>query len=70
MTDVASRITVALVPKAADALGLLHEQTGLSKTDLVNRALQVYAFLEEKMTGGGEVLVRSRDGKVNQVKFL
>ena len=32
--------------------------TGDSQTDAINRALQVYAYLERVQTEGGEVLTR------------
>jgi len=63
------RITVTLTPKAAAALGALCAG-GLSKTDVVNHALQVHAFLEEQAAGGGELLIRQPDGTVREVRFL
>jgi hypothetical protein len=51
------RVTVHLTPRASRALELLVELTGDSKTDAINRALQVYAFLEQVAAqGGGEEL--------------
>jgi len=63
------RVTVALAPKAAAALAALCAG-GLSKTDAVNRALQVHAFLEEQAADGGEVLIRQPDGTIREVRFL
>ena len=63
------RITVALTPKAAAALAALCGR-GWTKTGAVNRALQAYAVLEEKIAGGDEVLIREPDGTVRQVMFL
>jgi hypothetical protein len=54
------RITVALVPKASADLQHLLESTGLSKTDLVNRALTLYRFVEESLKAGREVIVRDK----------
>jgi hypothetical protein len=54
------RITVALVPKAAADLQYLLRDTGLSKTDLVNRALTLYKFVQESITAGREVIVRDK----------
>ena len=39
------RITVALMPAAADHLRRLQQRTNLSKTDLANRAITSYEFL-------------------------
>jgi hypothetical protein len=54
------RITVALVPKVAADLQYLLGDTGLSKTDLVNRALTLYRFIQESLTAGREVIVRDK----------
>jgi hypothetical protein len=58
-TDI-ERITVALVPKAAADLQYLLDDTGLSKTDLVNRAISLYKFVEESLAAGREVIVRDK----------
>jgi hypothetical protein len=52
------RITVALIPKAASDLQSLQERSGLSKTDLVNRAISLYEFIDAQLREGNEVLIR------------
>ena len=64
------KVTVNLIPKAWDAANETATRLGLSRTDVINRALQAYAFIEQVTAGGSEVLVRSGDGTVEQVKFL
>jgi hypothetical protein len=65
------RITVALIPKAAGDLTLLQEQTGLSKTDVVNRAISLYRFLQAQLDAGNDLIVRDRAGGEPQiVRFL
>ena len=54
------RITVALIPKAAADLQYLLGDTGLSKTDLVNRALTLYRFVQESIAAGREVIIRDK----------
>jgi hypothetical protein len=54
----AERITVALIPKAASDLQSLQERSGLSKTDLVNRAISLYEFIDAQLREGKEVLIR------------
>jgi len=66
----AVRITVALIPKAAAAFDRLRERTRLSKTDLVNRAISLYEFIDGEMAAGREILVRDTDGLVQLVKLL
>jgi hypothetical protein len=61
---------VRLIPKAWTALEETAERLGLSKTDVANRALQAYAFLEEEMAAGAEVVLRHPSGEQSTVKFL
>lgn len=65
----AGRITVALVDKAANDLQITHDRTGLSKTDIVNRALSLYEFVDAELRAGGELMVR-RDGVDYIIKLL
>lgn len=69
MSDETRRTTVVLVPKAQEALDQTAARTGLSKTDVINRALQAYAFLEEQAAGGAKILVQ-RDRNTEEVRFL
>jgi hypothetical protein len=65
------RITVALIEKAAGGLALLQDRTGLSKTDIVNRAITAYEFLEEQLRDGRDLIVRDREtGETQLVRFL
>jgi hypothetical protein len=68
---VIDRITVALVRKAGEDLQLLQDRTGLSKTDIVNRAISVYEFIESEVQAGNDVYVRDRKtGDYQLVRFL
>ena len=58
---VPERITVALVPKAEQDLRSLQERTRLSKTDIVNRAISLYEFVETHLSAGKDLLVRDAD---------
>ena len=64
------KVTVNLIPKAWEAANATAALLGLSRTDVINRALQAYAFLEQATAAGSEVLVRSSSGVIEQVKFL
>jgi hypothetical protein len=65
------RITVALIPKVAEDLQRLQERTSLSKTDVANRAITLYEFIETQLDGGGEVLIRDNStGEVLTVLIL
>jgi hypothetical protein len=65
----AGRITVALVGKAANDLQVTHDRTRMSKTDIVNRALSLYEFVDAELSEGAELIVR-RDGKDHFIKLL
>lgn len=52
------RITVSLIPGAAADLQSLQDRSGLSKTDLVNRAISLYEFIDAQLREGKEVLIR------------
>jgi hypothetical protein len=68
---VAERITVALIAKAAEDLKRTQARTGLTKTDVVNRALSLYAFLDERLAGGSEILLRHKDtGTTELIRLL
>jgi hypothetical protein len=68
---VAERITVALVRKAGEDLQDLQDRTGLSKTDIVNRAISVYEFIESEVEAGNDLFVRDRKtGETQRVRFL
>ncbi len=53
--------TFQLIPKADAALDKAVEITGHSRTDVVNRALQLYAYLMEEQAAGAELCLRNGD---------
>jgi hypothetical protein len=65
------RITIALISKAAADLQRTQDRTGLSKTDIVNRAISVYEFLESQLLDGSDLLIRDRrTGEIQLIRFL
>lgn len=65
------RVTVNLTPRSSAALELAVRLTGDTKTDTINRALQVYAYLEQVARNGGSVHVREAKGdEMERLKFL
>ncbi|MEV4626638.1 hypothetical protein AB0J90_10165 [Micromonospora sp. NPDC049523] len=65
------RLTVNLTPRAAEALDKASTESGDSKTDTVNRALQVYALIQElSKRGGGSIRVVHPDGEVERVHIV
>jgi len=58
------RLTLNLTRHGHDALTRLLQLTGDSQTDVVNRALRVYAYLEEIRERNGRVVVEDGDRHV------
>ena len=68
--SVTDRITVALVQKAGSDLQSLQDRTGLSKTDLVNRAITLYEFIDGQLRQERDLLVRDRETGETQTILL
>jgi hypothetical protein len=65
------RVTVNLTPRASKALEQAVKCTGDTKTDTINRALQVYAYLEETMQSGGSIYLRQNpDGELERLRIF
>ena len=69
-TKTGHKITVMLVSKAAVDLARTHGRTELSETDIVDRAISLYEFLDQERGGGAELLLRRRDGSTYLVELL
>ena len=65
------RITVALIPQASDDLQRLQDRTGLSKTDIANRAIILYEFIDSQLKAGRDLIVKDHEtGESQLVKLL
>ena len=65
------RITVTLIPNAAQGLRLLQERTSLSKTDLTNRAITLYEFVDDQLRSGHDIIARNQaTGETRLVKLV
>lgn len=65
------RVTVNLTPKSSRALEDSAQRTGDTKTDTINRALQVYEYIEGIITRGGAVYVREdHAGELERLKIF
>ena len=56
------RITLNLTSRSSSALEIAVELCGDTKTDTINRAIQIYAYLERVIRDGGSVHVREQQG--------
>ena len=64
-----TRVTVNLVARSIRALDDIQQATGNNRTDVINRAIQLYAILEEEVDRGGRLLVDRGDGLI-ELKFI
>lgn len=60
-------MTVGLVANAVTALGELEDLLGVNAATVVNRALQVYAFVERELADGSVVMVKEVGGVFKKV---
>ena len=66
-----TRVTVNLTPRAMSAMVDICGRTGLGKTDVINRALQIYALVEQLIERGEGVLnVVRPDGDVERIYII
>ncbi|MFJ9702298.1 hypothetical protein [Streptomyces fradiae] len=64
------RYSVTFVPPAVQAIEELTDNTGLSKADVINRAVQIYAYLEAQKRLGAGLLVRGPDGNAERLYIV
>lgn len=69
MTEL-TRLTVNLTPKSDAALTNLANRTDLNRTDLVNRALQLYDYVDKATEAGMQLMLRGPDGQLDLIKIL
>ncbi len=55
---VADRISIALIVRAGEDLQRLQDRTSLSKTDIVNRAITLYEFIDAQQRAGRDLVIR------------
>lgn len=67
--EVARRVKVALVSNSADALDRLRFRTGMTSVDLMNRAIQIYEYLDAQQHAGQSVCLMAEDGSIERVTF-
>ena len=67
---VAEHITIALVGQAVGDLAATQRRRGLSRTDITNRALSLYEFIDSALDAGSEIIVRDKAGNEQSVHLL
>ena len=65
------RVTVNLTPRSVKGLEEVVAITQDTKTDVINRSLQVYAYLEKILQNGGAVYLREAESTdLERLKFF
>jgi hypothetical protein len=62
-------IKAKLTAKSSQALGELSARTGLSEVDIVNRALQIYAYIEAEQANGLTILAHDPEGETHVLRW-
>ncbi len=65
-----TRLNVNLIKRSADALDTVTRLTELTKTDVVNRALQLLEYWESEQAKGNRWLLQLPDGSATEVRLL
>jgi hypothetical protein len=66
----AGRITTSLVPRTARELASLTDETGYSKSDVINRAISLYAFVMAQIEAGNDLMISDRTTGETRVVHL
>lgn len=62
-------VNVALVSKAATDLARTRQRTNLTGTDIMNRAVSLYDFIDQELRSGTELLLRRQDGSTHLLEL-
>lgn len=65
-----TKVTLNLLPRTVKALDELSDRTGDTKTECINRAVQIYAWIRECIDGGDRVTLNDRDGSVREIRIF
>jgi hypothetical protein len=65
------RVTVNFTARSSHALDEVVRLTRDSKTDSLNRAIQIYAYIEQVLQSGGSIYIReSPDSELERLKIF
>lgn len=64
------RVTVSLIPRASAELARLQDETSLSRTDLINRAISLYAFVSKQLEAGRELAVHDPHDDTTRIVYV
>jgi hypothetical protein len=64
------KVTINLTRPSAEALDKIIQSTGDTKTGAINRALQLYAWMQEQFDTGANLYIKDAGGQAERLKFL
>ena len=68
LPQVADCIAIVLIPQVKADLQRLQARTNLSQTDITNRAITLYEFIDAQLSAGRELLIRDEStGEIQRV---
>lgn len=70
MTNRPARLSINMNDETAVALRSLMEKRGATATEIIRRAVSVYAFVEEAVGQGKEFQLRDQHDRVERLTFL
>lgn len=70
MDGIWQKVTVNLTPKASEALSQAAQLSEHNRTDTINRALQLYAFVLAELAAGRRIAVIDHDDTVREIHLL
>lgn len=65
-----AKITINLVPRALTSLDKASEITGHTKTECINRALQIYTWLLSRIASGDQFQVLDTEGRIREIQIF
>lgn len=64
------RYSVTLCPPAVTAVGELVAASGVSKSDVINRAVLLLGFIESERAKGHDLMIRDTEGNLERIHII
>lgn len=64
------RYSVTLCPPAVTAIAELTAASGVSKADVINRAVLLLGYVERERAKGSDLVIRDSDGSLERIHIL
>ncbi|MGW7136818.1 hypothetical protein [Streptomyces xanthophaeus] len=64
------RYSVTLCPPAVTAVAELTAASGVSKSDVINRAVLLLGFIEAERTKGHDLMIRDTSGALERIHII